>query len=627
MADPISLRHPAAFSKSRNLFSMAFSDRKREELFLCQHNGHTANSLRWASIVCAAIMAGFIWQDARISELGYIATNIRVFGVMPVCFMAWYASRKLALRRFIHCISAIFWLSFASLTAAILLVYEPGPFSLVGTVGVSSFLLILCGIFTFSSLRFWASLLVGMLTLLIYYVAVACWTNAIAEFVNRDLLTAMALVVGGATVSLFDERARRRQFEMSEQLQNSYLMVEQQVHERTLELQRTNIQLYEEISVRKGIENKLQASEHRFRMYFEKSADAIVIVNSKTYCLEAANLAALVMLKCSADEIIGINLAVLSSDMQPDGRSSQERYAEIVNLVKQQGFHRFEWHCQSPHRAPFPIEVAMTLIDDGLSPFILATWRDVSDRKLMEQQLYQSQKMESIGRLAGGVAHDFNNKLTIMLGYVQLAAEELPDTKNIEVYLDEVRLAAEYSRDITAQLLAFSRQQIVSPCIVDINSIINGTHKSLSRLIGDDIDLRFVPGENLWKIKIDPVQIDQIIMNLAVNSMDAMPDGGVLTIETTNSLLGEDIASHLPLSQCDYVLIKVSDNGIGIDSESIKHIFEPFFTTKDVGKGTGLGLATVHGIVLQNNGCIDVASQPGTGTTFHIYLPRDPECH
>jgi len=627
MADPISLNHPATFAKTRNRFSMAFSDRKREELFLCQHNDHVANSLRWLSLICVAIMAGFIWHDHLISESGYIATNIRVFCVMPVCFMAWYASRKLALRHFIPYISAFFWLIYSCLVAAILLVFEPGPFGLVSTVGISSFLLIFCGVFAFSGLRFWASLLVGMLILLVYCVSVAYWTKAIADFINSELLTAVALVVGGATMSLFDERARRRQFEMSEQLQNSYLMVEQQVHERTLELQRTNIQLYEEISVRKGIEDKLQASEHRFRMYFEKSADAIVIVNSKTYCLEAANLAALAMLKCSADEIIGANLAVLSPEMQPDGRSSNEKYAEIVNLVQQQGFHRFEWHYQSSHRAPFPVEVVMTLIDDGLSPFILATWRDVTDRKLMEQQLYQSQKMESIGRLAGGVAHDFNNKLTIMLGYVQLAAEELPDTRNIEVYLDEVRLAAEYSRDITAQLLAFSRQQIVSPCTVDINSIINGTQKSLSRLIGDDIDLRFIPGENLWKIKIDPVQIDQIIMNLAVNSMDAMPDGGVLMIETSNCVLGEDMASLIPLSQGDHVLIKVSDNGIGIDSESIKHIFEPFFTTKEVGKGTGLGLATVHGIVLQNNGCIDVASQPGAGTTFRIYLPRDPECN
>ena len=248
---------------------------------------------------------------------------------------------------------------------------------------------------------------------------------------------------------------------------------------------------------------------------------------------------------------------------------------------------------------------------------------DVTEQKKLETQLRQAHKMESIGRLAGGVAHDFNNKLSVILGYAEMAKMELPGESKIWHQLDEITTAALHSRDITRQLLVFSRQDIISPKSVNLNDAIKNSKNALAHLIGEDIVLSFLPGSNLWQIKIDPVQIDQIVMNLAVNARDAMPDGGTFSIATTNIHITEQ---HQPdaidAKPGDYVCTSFTDTGVGIDKETLRNIFEPFFTTKEVGKGTGLGLATIYGIVTQNNGFIDVSSQVNHGTTFNIYLPR-----
>lgn len=244
--------------------------------------------------------------------------------------------------------------------------------------------------------------------------------------------------------------------------------------------------------------------------------------------------------------------------------------------------------------------------------------RDITEQRMIEQQLNHSRKLESVGRLAGGVAHDFNSKLSVIMGYSELVREELPDTTNIDEYMQEVSRAAEYSRDITAKLLAFSRQQIASPRTVDANQIIRDSLKSVAIFFDEKIRFAFTPAPALWTISIDPVQVDQIIMNLALNARDAMPDGGIVTFETSNCTL----AGGTTNSPGDYVLIIVSDNGTGMDQETINHIFEPFFTTKAVGQGTGLGLATIHGIVSHNNGFIKVESSIGGGTIFSINLPR-----
>jgi len=256
--------------------------------------------------------------------------------------------------------------------------------------------------------------------------------------------------------------------------------------------------------------------------------------------------------------------------------------------------------------------------------------RDITERKRaedekakLEAQLLQAQKMESVGRLAGGVAHDFNNMLSVILGYTELIKLRLEPDNPLLHDLMEIERAAGRSKDITAQLLAFSRKQIISPRPMNLNDLISSTQKTLARLIGEDIDLRFYPGEGLWSIRFDLSQMEQILVNLAVNARDAMPHGGKLTVETANILMNEDYCRvHLGSTPGPYVLLAVSDNGSGMDKETLQNVFEPFFTTKEIGKGTGLGLATVYGIVQQNNGFINVYSEQGQGTTFKIYLPR-----
>jgi len=263
-------------------------------------------------------------------------------------------------------------------------------------------------------------------------------------------------------------------------------------------------------------------------------------------------------------------------------------------------------------------------------PHILSITRDITDVKkteqdnlILERQLQQAHKMESVGRLAGGVAHDFNNMLGVILGHTELAMEQLGQDHPIFNHLQHIRQAANRSTDITRQLLAFARKQIVSPKVIDLNETVAGMLKMLLRLIGEDIDLAWLPGQRLWPIKIDPSQIDQILVNLFVNARDAIEGVGKITVETGNRKLDEEYClAHDGFVSGHYVKIDVSDNGSGMDKETVSHIFEPFFTTKGVNKGTGLGLATIYGIVKQNNGFVNVYSEKGQGTTFSIYFPR-----
>ncbi len=245
------------------------------------------------------------------------------------------------------------------------------------------------------------------------------------------------------------------------------------------------------------------------------------------------------------------------------------------------------------------------------------------DRERLQAQLNQTQKMEAIGRLAGGVAHDFNNMLSVIIGHSEIALLEVDPTLPLYQKLQQIRRAGERSADLTRQLLAFARKQTISPKVIDINKTVEDMIMMLQRLIGEDIDLAWLPGENVWPVKMDSSQIDQILANLCVNARDAITDVGKVTIETGNAEFDNTYCiNHQGFIPGEYVLIAVSDNGYGMDSETLDNIFEPFFTTKDSGKGTGLGLATVYGVVKQNDGFVNVYSEPGQGATFKIYLPR-----
>ena len=263
---------------------------------------------------------------------------------------------------------------------------------------------------------------------------------------------------------------------------------------------------------------------------------------------------------------------------------------------------------------------------DGQVTGAICMLLDVTDRKQLEEQLRQAQKMEAVGRLAGGIAHDFNNLLMVIQGYADLMTERLPSADPLRRNAEQIQMASQRATSLTRQLLAFSRKQMLAPKVLNIQSVVADMEKILRRLIGEDITLETGGAPDLWLVKADRSQVEQVIMNLAVNARDAMPQGGRLTIETANVEMDASV-SHPPavLAPGQYVMLAVTDNGCGMDEATQAHIFEPFFTTKEKGKGTGLGLATVYGIVKQSGGYVWVYSEPGRGTSFKIYLPRIDE--
>jgi len=318
----------------------------------------------------------------------------------------------------------------------------------------------------------------------------------------------------------------------------------------------------------------------------------------------------------SGAELVGSNLANLYAD-------SQQWFGLADYLRSLQKFHGLNADWTRGDRSVISVRLSgRAFRNEANTIFFELFAEDVTERRALEQQLRQAQKMEAVGRLAGGIAHDFNNLLMVISGYSEFLLEHVGADPTLRGHAQEIANAAERATSLTRQLLAFSRKQMLAPKIVDLNSVVTENVKMLTRLIGEDIDLVMVPGPDIGAVKADPGQIEQVIMNLAVNARDAMPHGGKLTIETANVTLDANYARfHAPVKPGDYVMLAISDTGMGMDADTQAHIFEPFYTTKGL-KGTGLGLSTVYGIVKQSEGYIWLYSEAGKGTSFKIYLPR-----
>ncbi len=378
-------------------------------------------------------------------------------------------------------------------------------------------------------------------------------------------------------------------------------------------LEKKMIDLENEKNARQKVEKEVNMLAHALKSIGECVSvtdmdDSILFVNKsfkKTYGF-------------SEDELIGKSISLISSDINP-----KELTANIRTQIRSGGW-RGELFQKKKDGSEFPAALSTSVIRDEMdkAAAIVSVSSDITERRQLEEQMRQAQKMEAIGRLAGGVAHDFNNILTVINGYSELLLMSLKEDDPIYKNLKEIEKAGHRAGGLTRQLLAFSRRQVLQPIVLDIKNVLNDLNKMLHRLIRENIELNTILGADVGRIKADPGQIEQVIFNLVINARDAMPLGGKLTIESKNieykdPYLWEDLI----IEPGNYMMLAISDTGTGMDRETKSRIFEPFFTTKKEGEGTGLGLSTVYGIVKQSGGSINVYSEPGIGTTFKMYFP------
>ena len=382
--------------------------------------------------------------------------------------------------------------------------------------------------------------------------------------------------------------------------------------------------VFSDITERKRAENELLY----YAEVVKNMAEGVYLVGAEDGIIRYANPKFEKMFGYNPGEMIGKHVSIVNAPTDKDPRETSRQIMEVLKKT-------CEWHGEvnniKKDGTLFWSSAHVSVLDHPkYGKVLVAVHHDITARKQAEEereklqaQLVQAQKMESVGRLAGGVAHDFNNILGVIFGYTERALKQVAPTKPLHADLQKILKAAKRSADIIRQLLTFARKQTVAPKVLDLNANVEGMLNMLRRLIGEDINLAWRPGKELWPVKIDPSQIDQVLANLCVNARDAIAGVGKVTLETGNTTFDEAYCvEHADAVPGEYVQLAVSDNGCGMDKETLTNIFEPFFTTKGIGEGTGLGLATVYGIVKQNHGYIHVHSEPGHGMSFKIYLPR-----
>jgi two-component system cell cycle sensor histidine kinase/response regulator CckA len=375
-----------------------------------------------------------------------------------------------------------------------------------------------------------------------------------------------------------------------------------------------------DITQRKRAEEALRRAEEKYRSIFENAPEGIYQATPEGKYISANTALARILGFGSPEELISTRNDITNQEyVTPESRAEFIRKIEEHGVVK-----NFEYQAYRKDGKPIWVSASAHAARDseGQILYFEGAVQDITQHRELEQQFRQMQKIEAVGRLAGGVAHDFNNILMAISSYAELLYKKIPEQDASRRYVNEIMGATNRGSSLTQGLLAFSRKQVFSPKVVDLNTLIAEQIDMLKRLITESIELRFVPGK-VGQVKVDPSQLEQVVMNLVINARDAMPNGGTLLIETSDGELSEaGCGLQSPVAAGSYVMLAVRDNGCGMDTATKSHIFEPFFTTKEQGKGTGLGLATVFGIVKQSSGHIFVQSEPGHGTTFKIYLPR-----
>jgi len=447
------------------------------------------------------------------------------------------------------------------------------------------------------------------------------------DYISTQQAFVLSLVLAGlltSAIAVFALIRMNREITVRQRaeqnLQQSYAQVEQRVQDRTADLKKANEVLQTEVTDRKRAEEQLRESERKFRLLTENIGDVFWMASADHQTVHHISRAYEVIWGHSKESLYA-NPRQWHESIIPEDR--ERVLATFAPLLDSQPTVSMEYQIAQPdgtirwiHDRGFQIRDA-----GGKLIHLAGIASDITDRKRIEARLFQSQKMETVGKLAGGVAHEFNSILTAIIGQSEYLLGELPEDDPLAKSAQEIRMAADRAATLTRQLLAYGRKQILEPESLNLNRVLGDMVNTLQHLVGPDIDVRTVPAIGLKKVRIDPGQIEQVIVSLAMNAADAMPNGGRLTLETANVILNEEFVQQVPgLKAGSYVQLAISDTGVGMSEEVKARVFEPFFSTKDVGHGVGLGLATCYGIVKQSDGHIAVYSELGRGTTVKIYL-------
>ena len=614
-----------------NMMSLKFSGPQAalEPLYKKHHLRSTLFLVRISFFLGALLYGLFGILDALVlPEQKHITWLIRYAIVCPGLLLVVAATYVPRLYPYLQPI-LFFMVTVGGLGIVLMVLVAPEPISHYYYAGL---ILVLMFGYAFAFLQFlWASL-AGLL-IVVFYNAAAVWSATPGTILISNNFFLVSANFAGMLICYVIEYMSRHNFFLMRQIEESKDQLEERITERTADLEEANRKLSRKIREHEKAVEALRQSESKYRLIAEGMNDFIWTCDTKL---------GLTYVSQSVERLYGFSPEERMTQTLGEMMTPASRKKALKTFVQEMA--REKTKQADPHRSisleleyyrkdgsAIFVETAVTCIHDqhgtliglnGVDRDITSRKLAESDRKKLQAQLNQAQKMESVGRLAGGVAHDFNNKLTIINGYAEMAIEMIDPSDPLHKKIQEIYTAGKKSADIVRQLLAFARKQTISPVLLDLNDTIPSMLNMLQRLIGENVELVWHPGKNLWPVKIDPSQVDQIMANLAVNARDAITDVGKIIIETTNIEVDEEYCTLSHFVPGQYVMLTVSDNGSGMDKETLENLFEPFFTTKEIGKGTGLGLATVYGIVKQNNGFINVYSEPGMKTTFKIYLPR-----